>query len=103
MPGDTGIRWFPALEDAIASFAVAQARCPLAPDNAASPFEVRRLLCGREPHVYRILHQGRYGFYPVHMRLAATEPHVYRILHQGRYGFYPAYPPRTPAECLPAL
>jgi plasmid stabilization system protein ParE len=53
--GDTGIRWFLALEDAIASLATSPARCPLAPENADSPFEVRHLLYGRRPHVYRIL------------------------------------------------
>ena len=47
--GDTGIRWFLALEDAIASLAIAPARCPLAPENADSPFEVRHLLYGRKP------------------------------------------------------
>ena len=53
--GDTGIRWFLALEDAIASLAIAPARCPLAPENADFPFEVRHLLYGRRPNVYRIL------------------------------------------------
>ena len=53
--GDTGIRWFLALEDAIASLAVSPARCPLAPENAHFPYEVRHLLYGRMPHVYRIL------------------------------------------------
>ena len=49
--GDTGIRWFLALEDAIASLATSPARCPLAPENADSPFEVRHLLYGRRPNV----------------------------------------------------
>ncbi|MGA3078272.1 MAG: type II toxin-antitoxin system RelE/ParE family toxin [Bryobacteraceae bacterium] len=53
--GDTGIRWFLALEDAIASLAISPARCPLAPEDAESPFEVRHLLYGRRPHVYRVL------------------------------------------------
>lgn len=53
--GDTGIRWFLALEDAIASLADFPKRCPLAPENAAFPFEVRQLLYGSAPHVYRIL------------------------------------------------
>jgi len=42
--GDTGIRWFLALEDAIASLATIPARCPLAPENADFPFEVWHLL-----------------------------------------------------------
>jgi len=53
--GETGMLWFAALQDAIASLADFPARCPLAPENAAFPFEVRHLLYGRTPHVYRIL------------------------------------------------
>jgi plasmid stabilization system protein ParE len=48
--GDTGIRWFLALDDAIASLASIPARCPLAAENAGFPFEVRHLLYGRKPH-----------------------------------------------------
>jgi plasmid stabilization system protein ParE len=47
--------WFLALEEAIASLANFPQRCPLAPENAEFPFEVRQLLYGRKPHVYRIL------------------------------------------------
>jgi plasmid stabilization system protein ParE len=53
--GDTGIRWFIALQDAIASLAEFPKRCSLAPESAAFPFEVRHLLYGHPPHVYRIL------------------------------------------------
>jgi plasmid stabilization system protein ParE len=53
--GETGMRWFDALHDAIASLAELPARCPLAPENTVFPFEVRHLLYGRKPHVYRIL------------------------------------------------
>jgi plasmid stabilization system protein ParE len=53
--GDAGMRWFLALQDAIASLAEFPARCPLAPENAVFPFEVRHLLYGHMPHVYRIL------------------------------------------------
>ena len=53
--GDTGIRWFQALEDAVASLADFPERCPLAPENAVFPVEVRQLFYGRKPHVYRIL------------------------------------------------
>lgn len=53
--GETGIRWFLALEDAIASLATFPERCPLAPEDARFPFPVRQLLYGRKPHVYRIL------------------------------------------------
>jgi plasmid stabilization system protein ParE len=53
--GDAGIRWFLALGDAIASLAEFPARCPPAPETAVFPFEVRQLLYGHPPHVYRIL------------------------------------------------
>ncbi len=53
--GDAGLRWFLGLEDAIASLANMPLRCPLAPENTEFPFEVRHLLYGRTPHVYRIL------------------------------------------------
>jgi plasmid stabilization system protein ParE len=53
--GDAGMRWFLALQDAIASLAEFPERCPMAPESAAFPFEVRHLLYGHPPHVYRIL------------------------------------------------
>jgi plasmid stabilization system protein ParE len=53
--GETGIRWFLAMEDAIQSLSTLPERCPLAPENARFPFEVRQLLYGRKPHIYRIL------------------------------------------------
>jgi plasmid stabilization system protein ParE len=53
--GDAGMRWFLALQDAIASLAEFPERCPLAQENAVFPFEVRHLFFGPRPHVYRIL------------------------------------------------
>jgi plasmid stabilization system protein ParE len=53
--GGAGRRWFLALEDAIASLGEFPERCPLAPENREFPFEVRQLLYGKKPHVYRIL------------------------------------------------
>ena len=53
--GDTGERWFLALRAAIASLASLPSRCRLAPENPDSPVELRQLLYGRTPHVYRIL------------------------------------------------
>lgn len=53
--GETGLRWFAALEDAIASLAEFPERCALAPESRVFPFEVRHLLYGHKPHVYRIL------------------------------------------------
>ena len=53
--GQAGLQWFRGLENAIASLANLPMRCPLAPENAAASFEVRHLLYGRKPHVYRVL------------------------------------------------
>lgn len=43
------------MEDAIASLNTFPERCPLAPESGSFPFEVRQLLYGHKPHVYRIL------------------------------------------------
>lgn len=53
--GDAGERWFTALRETIASLSTLPSRCPVAPESRASPIEVRQLLYGRKPHVYRIL------------------------------------------------
>ena len=53
--GETGLRWFQGLHQAIATLADSPQRCALAPENAVFPFEVRHLLYGRKPHVYRII------------------------------------------------
>lgn len=53
--GETGLRWFLNLERAIQSLSQFPERCSLAPENSRFPFEVRQLLYGRRPHVYRVL------------------------------------------------
>jgi plasmid stabilization system protein ParE len=53
--GETGLRWFEGLEKAITTLADMPERCSLAPENTHVPFEVRQLLYGRKPHIYRIL------------------------------------------------
>ena len=53
--GDTGLRWFQGLRDAIASLEVLPRRCALAPEDEFLAVEVRQLLYGDKPHVYRIL------------------------------------------------
>ena len=53
--GQAGIDWFLALDDAFASLAQFPERCPIASENPRFPFEVRQLLYGRKPHIYRIL------------------------------------------------
>ena len=53
--GETGLRWFEGLEKAIASLAEMPERCSIAPENEEFAFEVRHLLYGRKPHVYRVV------------------------------------------------
>jgi plasmid stabilization system protein ParE len=53
--GETGLRWFLNLEHAIESLSRLPKRCALALESERFPFEVRQLLYGRRPHVYRIL------------------------------------------------
>ena len=53
--GQTGLRWFLGLENAIASLSTSPERCALAPESQRFPFEVRQLLYGRRSNVYRIL------------------------------------------------
>ena len=53
--GNAGERWFSALRDAIGSLSELPMRCRVAPESRDSPVEVRQLLYGRKPHVYRIL------------------------------------------------
>jgi plasmid stabilization system protein ParE len=53
--GRSGLRWFRRLRQAIASLSELPHRCPLAPENAELPFEVRQLLFGHKPHEYRVL------------------------------------------------
>jgi plasmid stabilization system protein ParE len=73
--GETGMRWTAALQDAIASLSEFPTRCSLAPENAAFPFEVRHLLYGRKPHVYRILFTiENETVYVLHIRHGRREP-----------------------------
>jgi plasmid stabilization system protein ParE len=53
--GQAGINWFLALDDAFASLKEFPERCPIAAESSRFPFEVRQLLYGRNPHIYRIL------------------------------------------------
>ena len=53
--GPAGERWFLGLREAIASLSTLPTRCPVSPESGEVPVEVRQLLYGRKPHVYRIL------------------------------------------------
>ena len=53
--GDTGLRWFRRMRQAIFSLAEFPHRCLIAPVSAEFPYEVRQLIFGNKPHQYRIL------------------------------------------------
>lgn len=53
--GEAGLRWFLRLEEACQSLSEFPQRCGLAQESAEFPFEVRQLIYGRKPHLYRIL------------------------------------------------
>ena len=53
--GQAGLRWFEGLEKAVAGLSEMPQRCPLVPENRTFPFEVRHLLYGRRPDVYRVI------------------------------------------------
>ena len=53
--GETGLRWWWGLRDAINSLTEFPGRCSLAPEDKIFPFEVRHLLYGRKSHVYRVI------------------------------------------------
>ena len=71
--GQAGIDWFLALDDALASLAEFPERCPIAPENARFNFEVRQLLYGGNPHLYRVL-----------FTIEADTVHVLHIRHSRR-------------------
>lgn len=71
--GRAGINWYIALQDAIASLSEMPSRCPLAPENGRVPFELRQLLYGRRPHVYRIM-----------FTIRGETVHILRIRHARR-------------------
>lgn len=53
--GETGLHWVDGLQAAISSLENIPRRCGLAAENDQYPLEVRQLLYGTRPHVYRIL------------------------------------------------
>jgi plasmid stabilization system protein ParE len=73
--GQAGLRWFQGLREAVASLAHSPRRCALAPENAGFPFEVRHLLYGRKPHVYRVLFTVEGDMVSIlHIRHARRQP-----------------------------
>jgi plasmid stabilization system protein ParE len=67
--------WYNGLIDAILSLEDMPTRCPLAPESASMDAqEIRQLLYGTPPHLYRILFEIRAGTVLVlHVRHAARQ------------------------------
>lgn len=76
--GAAGLRWFRGLERGVASLAEFPKRCPLAPENNNFPFEVRHLLYGRKPNIYRVVFTVKSDkviiLHILHGRREAAEP-----------------------------
>jgi toxin ParE1/3/4 len=50
---ETAARWFSRFQDEIESLALNPERCSLAPENGKVSGEIRQLLFGKRPNVYR--------------------------------------------------
>jgi plasmid stabilization system protein ParE len=53
----TAARWFNALEKAVLELERHPYRCPAAPESRSLKREIRHLLYGRMPHVYRAIYE----------------------------------------------
>jgi plasmid stabilization system protein ParE len=51
----TAVRWLERFQTSIESLAVNPERCQVARENRGCRFEVRELLFGKRPHVFRVL------------------------------------------------
>jgi plasmid stabilization system protein ParE len=50
-------RWYNGLEDAVFRLATHPVRCPVAPEAQKLKRELRHLLYGKKPRVYRVIYQ----------------------------------------------
>ena len=52
---DAAARWFNGLEKAVGTLENLPRRCPAAPESRKTGRQLRHLLYGRKPHVYRVI------------------------------------------------
>jgi plasmid stabilization system protein ParE len=67
-------RWYNELELAVYALASYPHRCPLAPEARRMKRELRNLLYGKKPHVYRVIYEvdeGRQAVLVLHLRHGA--------------------------------
>jgi plasmid stabilization system protein ParE len=50
-------RWFNGLEEAVSSLTTHPHRCPIAPETRTTKRQLRHLLYGKKPHVYRVVYE----------------------------------------------
>jgi toxin ParE1/3/4 len=50
-------RWFNGLEKAVEGLATLSHRCPIAPEAQRANRELRNLLYGNKPHIYRVIYE----------------------------------------------
>ena len=102
--GQAGIDWFLSLDNAFASLAEFPERCPIAPENARFNFEVRQLLYGRKPHLYRILFtiESRHRTCPAYPTRSTKTCHTNRIRWKGA-GSDSASDKERPQSIVPIL
>jgi toxin ParE1/3/4 len=48
-------RWYNGLEEAVSSLTTHPHRCPVAPETRGTKRQLRHLLYGKKPHVYRVI------------------------------------------------
>jgi plasmid stabilization system protein ParE len=53
--GERGLRWFDGLIGKVRTLSEFPGRCPLAREASSVSFDVRQLLYGRKPYMYRVL------------------------------------------------
>jgi mRNA-degrading endonuclease RelE of RelBE toxin-antitoxin system len=52
-------RWYNGLEQAVLTLATRPQRCPVAPEARTAKRNLRHLLYGKKPHVYRVIYEVR--------------------------------------------
>lgn len=72
---EAAIRWYRCVREAIESISEMPARCPVTPESAKLNFEIRHLLYGKRPGIYRIV-----------FRIAEEEQevHILTVRHSTR-------------------
>jgi toxin ParE1/3/4 len=71
---EAAARWYSGLEDAVSALETHPLRGPVAPETAMPKRELRQLLYGKKPHVYRVIYridEKRQTVRVLHIRHAA--------------------------------